>query len=111
MPMPVRSSRRSVADGATFGISFAPAIRTNAPIGTLIRKIMRQPLPNRSASISRPATIGPRTADRPETGPRIAHALPISFGGKMSRIRPKTCGSMIAPSTPCSARKPISDLG
>ena len=73
-----------------------------------MRKIERQPVPKMSASISRPATIGPSTADRPETGPSTAHALPISSGGNRSRMRPKTCGSMTAPRAPWSAREPIS---
>jgi hypothetical protein len=61
-----------------------------------------------SASISRPATIGPSTAERPDTGPSTAQALPIWSGGNRSRIRPKTCGSMTAPRAPWSAREPIS---
>ena len=49
------------------------------PSGTLIRKIIRQPVPSRSAATSQPARIGPQIAASPMTGPkareRAAHLL------------------------------------
>jgi hypothetical protein len=81
------------------------------PIGRLIRNSARQSEPNRSALISRPATTGPATVDRPMTGPNAANALPICAGGKMSRISPNACGMSTAADSPCTARAPISDSG
>jgi hypothetical protein len=99
-PTLVTSSRREVALGATLGRKRAPATSTKAPTGTLTRKIIRQPLPSRSTSMSTPETTGPRIAASPQAGPRMPNALPISCGWKRSRISPKTWGTMIAPSPP-----------
>ena len=52
------------------------------PIGTLMKKIIRQPASNQFASISTPAMIGPATADSPITGPNMPNALPSSSAGK-----------------------------
>jgi hypothetical protein len=72
------------------------------------RKIIRQPVPNRSRPIRPPDTIGPSIADSPITGLNTANALPISCGSNRSLIRPKTCGSMTAPASPAAARAAIS---
>ena len=45
------------------------------------------------------------------TGPNRPQTLFISLGGNRSRIRPKTCGSIIAPNAPWIAREPISISG
>ena len=112
-PAPCRSRRggATARPGRPRGAAASRRTACNAPTGTLIRKIERQPVPNRSRSISTPATIGPSTADRPETGPSTAHALLISSGGKRSRIRPKTCGSMTAPSGALERARADQELG
>ena len=56
------------------GSTRAPARSASTPIGMLIRKIIRQPPPKRSASTSQPARIGPPTADRPMIGPNAPNA-------------------------------------
>ncbi len=61
-------------------------------------------MPNASSLISRPATTGPSTVDRPIAGPNAANALPISAGPKMSRIRPKVCGIISAAARPWATR-------
>ena len=108
---PARSRRLSRSAPAFAGMYFAAIASAAMPIGRLTAKIDRQPVPSRSASTSEPPTIGPITADRPMIGPNMPHTLPISDGGKRSRIRPKTCGIIIAANAPCSAREPISMSG
>jgi hypothetical protein len=81
------------------------------PSGRLIRKIMRQPVPKKSASISHPARIGPPTEDRPMTGPNRPNAAPISFGGNISLIMPSPWGSMTAPNSPWMTLAPTSNSG
>ena len=61
-------------------------------------------MPNASSLISRPATTGPSTVDRPIAGPNAANALPMSAGPKMSRISPKVCGIITAAARPCATR-------
>ena len=57
------------------GSKRAPTTRAKAPSGRLIRNSARQPVPNRSALSSSPATTGPATVDSPITGPSAANAL------------------------------------
>ena len=105
---PTPSRRRDAGFVVWPGRSLPPTMSTYAATGTLTRKIMRQPVPSRSALIRPPATIGPSIADRPATGPNTPHALPISCGGKRSRMSPNTCGTMTAPTAPWTMRKAIS---
>ena len=58
---------------------------------------MRQPVPNRSASTSQPARIGPPTAARPIIGPKVPKALPISVGGNIVLDHARPCGIITAP--------------
>ena len=81
------------------------------PSGRLIRKIIRQPVPNRFASTRKPPTIGPSTAPMPITGPNAASGLAMSAGGNASRIRPKPCGSISAANAPCTTRPPARTSG
>jgi len=67
------------------------------PIGTLMKKIIRQPASSQFASIRTPAMIGPATADSPITGPNSANALPISSAGKIAFRIAKPCGIITAP--------------
>ena len=55
--------------------------------------------------------IGPRTADRPMTGPKKPNALPISSSGKTCFKIPKPWGIMIAAKTPWISRVAISMPG
>ena len=76
-----------------------------------MRKIIRQPVPSRSALTSQPARIGPPTAARPITGPKAANAPPISAGGKTVLIMPRPCGISSAPKPPCRTRMAIRKSG
>ena len=78
------------------------------PTGTLIRKIIRQPLPNRSASMRKPARIGPSTAASPMIGPNGMNAFCRSSGWKDCFTMASPCGIITAPNAPCSTRKAIS---
>ena len=79
------------------------------PIGTLTRKIARQPRPNRSPSVSTPPRIGPAIAPMPITGPNIANAFANSSSSKTSLSIPKPCGISSAPNAPCATRAAISN--
>ncbi|GAA4105926.1 hypothetical protein GCM10022214_86520 [Actinomadura miaoliensis] len=72
---------------------------------------MRQPVPNRSAPVSQPASTGPPTDDSPMTGPKAANAVPTSFGGNIRLIMPRPCGSISAPNRPWATREPTSMPG
>jgi hypothetical protein len=85
--------------------------KAKIPIGRLIPKIMRQPVPKTSALISSPATIGPSTAESPISGPKMPQAFLISSPGKRSLVSPKPCGIITAPDAPCSSRATISISG
>ena len=85
--------------------------RPTTPSGTLMRKIMRQPVPSRSAETSQPARIGPAMAARPMIGPKAAKAPPISLGGKTVLIMPSPCGISSAPKPPCSTRVAMRSVG
>ncbi len=76
-----------------------------------MRKIIRQPVPRRSAETSQPARIGPPTAARPMTGPKVPNAPPISEGGKTVLMMPRPCGISSAPKPPCRTRVAISRSG
>ena len=76
-----------------------------------MRKIIRQPVPSRSAETSQPARIGPAMAARPMIGPKAAKAPPISLGGKTVLIMPRPCGISSAPKPPCSTRVAIRTSG
>jgi hypothetical protein len=69
-----------------------------------MRKIIRQPVPSRSAETSHPASTGPPTAARPMTGPNAANAPPISDGGKTVLMMPRPWGIRSAPKPPCRTR-------
>ena len=102
--MPIQSSRAPRCAGGESGSTRRPTTIANRPTGTLIRNSERQSVPNASSLISRPATTGPSTVDRPIAGPNAANALPISAGPKMSRIRPKVCGIITAAARPWATR-------
>ena len=70
------------------------------PIGTLIRKTRRQPLPQRFHSTRAPARIGATSIEMPITGPKRPKTLPISSSAKTSLIIPKPCGIISAPNEP-----------
>ena len=106
--MPTPSSRRPACDGAPSGSTFAPRTSAKTPSGRLIRNSARQSVPKRSAFISKPATTGPSTVERPITGPNAANALPICWGGNRSRISPNVCGTISAAESPWAARAPTS---
>jgi hypothetical protein len=93
------------------GMKRSAPSRPTTPIGTFMRKIIRQPVPSRSALTSQPARIGPAIAARPITGPKAPYAAPISLGGKTVLIMPKPCGISSAPKPPWRTRKAMSVSG
>src|SRR4051794_24680850 len=86
-------SRRMRLDDFDSGMNRSAPSRPMTPSGTLSRKIIRHPVPSRSAVTSQPARIGPAMAARPMTGPNAANAPPISFGGKTVLMTPSPCGT------------------
>ena len=87
-PTPSGSSLIGVRDFDS-GMKRSAPSRPTTPSGTLMRKIIRQPVPSRSAETSQPARIGPAMAARPMIGPKAAKAPPISLGGKTVLIMPE----------------------
>lgn len=63
------------------------AHNASAPIGKLIRKIMRQPLPNRLASMINPPRIWPKIAANPSVMPSQAKARRRCCGTYNTRIK------------------------
>ena len=93
------------------GSSLSPAASPAAPSTMLIRNMGRQPSPNRLASISRPASSGPPTADSPRTGPKALNALPMCSRGKTEPSMPKPCGISSAPNAPWTSRATMIEGG
>ena len=93
------------------GMNRSAPSRPMTPSGTLMRKIIRQPVPSRSAVTSQPARIGPAIAARPITGPNAANAPPISFGGKTVLMTPRPCGISSAPNPPWRTRNAMRASG
>ncbi|WP_345151239.1 hypothetical protein [Nonomuraea rubra] len=61
-------------------------------MGRLIRKIMRQPVPKKSASTSQPASTGPPTEEMVMTGPETCRTpCPSPVAGNISLISPSPC--------------------
>ena len=87
---PDTSSRRPPSEALR--PAAAPSRRRSgrrAPSGRLMAKTMRQPVPNMSASMSAPATTGPRIVDSPITGPSAPNALPICCGREQVADQPE----------------------
>jgi len=74
----------------------------------LIRKTIRQPVPHRSASIRKPARIGPSTADSPMIGPNGTKAFWRSSGVKLAFTIASPCGIITAPKKPWATRAAMS---
>src|SRR3954471_22388870 len=72
-------SRRRRPDDLDSGTNRRAPSRPTTPSGTLIRKIIRQPVPRRAAVTSQPARIGPGDRGHPhdgaERGERAGHLL------------------------------------
>ena len=78
--------------------------RSNRPNGRFTRKIMRQPRPNRSASINRPPISGPATAAAPPSTPKTPRMATRSRGRYSSCTMLVTCGVISAAVAPCAIR-------
>ena len=76
-----------------------------------MRKIIRQPVPSRSAETSQPGEDRPADGGEPHHGPNAANAPPISDGGKTVLIMPSPCGMSSAPKPPCRTRIAIRKSG
>jgi hypothetical protein len=70
-------------------------------------KMVRQPQPNRSQSVSTPPSSTPAAFATPAVTPNRATTLPPSAASNMARSEPSTCGSRAAVATPCTARAAI----
>ena len=81
------------------------------PTGRLIRKIGRQPRPNRSHSVSSAPSSGPDTAPRPTIAPKSPNTLPRSCAGKVAWTIDRTCGTIIAAMAPWRMREATSISG
>ena len=108
--MPVRSTR-APRSACVSRISARAATSVPIPTGTLIRKIGRQLIPNRSASTSAPPSSGPPTVAIPIEAPKMPNALGRSSGGNAAVIVDSTCGTISAAIAPCSTRAPINISG
>ena len=100
-PTPTGSSLGGLGDRDS-RTSTAEATTAMIPTGTLIRKIGRQPRPNRLCWMSSPPMSGPLMVPRPAVTPNPASALIRSAGGKITWMTASTCGTMIAPMAPCT---------
>ena len=81
------------------------------PSTMLIRKIGRHVSPAMSASMMNPATMGPRTAEMPITGPKALTARGICAREKVAVRMLMPCGIRRAPKPPCTSLAPINMVG
>ena len=84
-------------DSSTFS-----SVTTSAatPIGTLTRKIQRQP----SDSVIRPPTSGPIATAPPVVAPQIPNAVPRSLPWNSWASSASETANIVAPPTPCRPR-------
>ena len=73
-------------------------------MGTLMRKIARQPKPARSAWTNHPPRIWPAIEPIPVATPYQAMAHPRRSPGNTILIAARTCGIMTAAAKPCRIR-------
>jgi hypothetical protein len=102
-----RGRRCPRADGTT-NLAITTAMM---PTGTFTRKIARQLRPATLDWISPPPRIWPDTKPKPIVAPYQASARLRSRGGKAAVMRATTCGTMIAPVSPCTRRAATSSPG
>jgi len=93
--------------GITRGASSEAAI----PIGTLIRKQLRQPRPAGSRAISAPPTSWPPTAATSITVPYTLSALTRAGPVKRTPMIDSTFGAISAAATPCTSLATTSSVG
>ncbi len=79
-------------------------IRPATPIGTLTRKIGRQPVPSMLADTSRPPSSWPTTAARPPVAPYRARARARRWPWVAAWMVDRTCGTISAADAPWAAR-------
>ena len=108
--LPRRSRRQSGPSRPHLGhVARRPGMPSTTPIGMLMRKIIRQPVPNRSASRRTPAMIGPSNRgqphDRAERGERLAE---IVRAGRTAFIGRAPAGSSRRRTAPAVTRLAMS---
>ena len=74
------------------------------PMGTLTKKIQRQPMP----LVMAPPTSGPTATAPPVTAPKMPKAVPRSRPWKAEAIRASEVANMMAPPTPWTPRHRLS---
>jgi hypothetical protein len=89
----------------------APSSRPATPIGRFTRKIGRHSRPKMFHWVSSAPSSGPATAPRPTMAPYMPNTLPRSCAGNVTWMIDSTCGTIIAPATPCRTRDATSMSG
>ena len=100
---PTRSSRIGRSDRVS-GTNRAARTKIAMPTGMLMRNTVRQPRPQRSASMSQPPSTGPSTAARPLTPPMSPYIGARSRGLNSACTDARSCGTMRAAKRPCAMR-------
>ncbi len=108
MPTAPTGSSLGRCVGSCLGSQRAASTTAARPIGTLMKKMVRQPQPKRFASSSTPPSTWPATAPRPMVAPKADIALARSSTGNIVLIRARTCGTISAAVAPCRMRKATS---
>ena len=102
-PSPTGSSRTGTSERVSGTHRSAEMIKT-MPTGRLIKKMLRQPIPNASLLTSQPPNTGPMTADRPETPPTTPSIAARSRGEYRACSVESSCGTIIAAKPPWTTR-------
>ena len=100
---PSGSSRSGCSDLVS-GTQRNASTTSTSPIGRLIRKMLRQPIPNASLVTSQPPSTGPITAESPETAPITPYIGARSRGEYNACSEDRACGTIIAAPAPCTTR-------
>src|SRR5215467_12537185 len=98
--MPIGSGRSASGDRDS-GTTNHAAASAATPTGMFTRKIGRQPQPARFHCTSTPPRITPATDAEPSTPPQTPKTFPRSWGGKVTWMTARICGTIrpaIAPS-------------
>ena len=92
-------------DEAVFGTKRSASKNSTTPTGTLIRKMLRQPIPKASWVINQPPSSGPITAAVPLTAPTMPSTAARSRGAYSTCTLESICGTIIAAKPPCTMRQ------
>ncbi len=100
MAKPKKSKRRTTRSAR--GSQAAQPRKATMPTGRLMKKTQRQS----QLSVSQPPSVGPMIGPTMIPAPQSAMACPAFSRGLMSSRKVCDSGTMAAPKTPCSSRKP-----